>query len=367
MAHGMPLNQTKRATGPFDRTSSVVSNGVVRIPLAVSGSVLLYGGLSAATALAAFVFVLGEAAAADQPANTGNVAPSLRWRVATSPGGDYVLALAVGKDGLLYSGSWIGNNVDVFAPDGALRRKLSVGNGAKALAVGKDGSILAGTDNYTVAVFGPDGTRRSSFVVRKSSVRGGAIEGLVAADNGVVYAAAGNDLYAIDSDGAIRWQSTTLAPVDTLTMGSKGLVYAGAGDTVYAFGPDGTLKSKFGVGVIGVVALAVGRDDTLYAGTRDRIVYALDATNGTVRWTFKPRGTPFSVAEGHDGAIYVGSYDGNIYALDPAVGRVRWRFATGNGRWGDNPVHALAVGSDGVLYAGVGTSVEAITLVSSQK
>jgi len=329
--------------------------------------VALYSGLSATTVLAAFVFVLGEAAAADQPAKTGNVAPSLRWRVASSPGGDYVLALAIGKDGLIYSGSWIGTNVDVFAPDGALRRKLSVGSGAKALAVGNDGSILAGTDNYTVAVFGPEGTRRCSFAVRKSSVRGGAIEGLVAADNGVIYAAAGNDLYAIDSERAIRWRSTTLAPVDALTMGSKGIVYAGAGNTVYAFGPDGTVKSKFGIGAIGVVALAVGRGDILYAGIRDRIVYALDATNGTVRWTFNPRGTPFSVAEGQDGAIYVGSYDGNIYALDPAVGRVRWRFATGNGRWGDNPVHALAVGSDGVLYAGVGTSVEAIAVVSGQK
>jgi outer membrane protein assembly factor BamB len=347
----------------------------MRMPLAFSGTVaLLRYGLSAANVLTAFVLVLGGAAAADQPAKAGNQGPALRWRVATSQRGDYVLALAVGKDGLIYSGTWIGTNVDVFAPDGTLRRQLSVGNGTKALAVGRDGSIFAGTDKYTVAVFGPDGTRRSSLALRKSSMPGGAIEALVAADNGVVYAAAGNELYAIDPDGAIRWQSTMLAPIDALTLGSNGIVYAGAGDTIYAFGPDGILKSKFGVGVrpgiiagIGVVALAVGRSDMLYAGTRDRIVYALDATDGAVKWTFKPRGTPFSVAEGHDGAIYVGSYDGNIYTLDPAVGRVRWRFATGNGRWGDNSVHALAVGSDGVLYAGVGNAVEAITLVSSQK
>lgn len=48
-------------------------------------------------------------------------------------------------------------------------------------------------------------------------------------------------------------------------------------------------------------------------------------------------------------------------------GRLRWTFSTGKGRWGDNPVHALAVARDGVLYAGVGTSVEAILVVSSQK
>jgi outer membrane protein assembly factor BamB len=320
------------------------------------------------------MLLLGKVGLADQPAKSDNPSPALRWRVAASPGGDYVLALAVAKNGLIYSGSWIGTSVDAFAPDGTLQRKLGVGKGAKALAVAKDGSIFAGTDNYTVAVFGPDGTRTSSFVVRKSNVPGGAIEALSVADNGVLFVAAGNDVYSVNPDGAIRWQSTTLAPVDALTLGSNGIVYAGAGDTVYAFRPDGTLKSKFGVGTrpgivagIGVVALAVGRGDMLYVGTRDRIVYALDATDGAVKWTFKPRGTPFSLAEGHDGAIYVGSYDGNIYSLDPTGGRVRWTFSTGKGHWGENPVHALAVGSDGVLYAGVGTSVEAIVVVSSQK
>jgi putative pyrroloquinoline-quinone-binding quinoprotein len=149
------------------------------------------------------------------------------------------------------------------------------------LAIAKDGSLFAGTDNYTVTVFGPDGTRTSSFVVRKSNVPGGAIEALSVAESGVVYAAAGNDVYSVNPDGAVRWQSTTPAPVDALTLGSNGIVYAGAGDTVYAFGRDGTLKSKFGVGTrpgivagIGVVAMVVGRGDMLYVGTRDRIVYS---------------------------------------------------------------------------------------------
>lgn len=324
--------------------------------------------VSATTVLAVLVLVLAQESAAHL-AKAANPSPTLRWKVPTSPNGDYVLALAVGKDGLIYSGSWIGTNIDVFAPDGALRRKLSAGIGTKALAVGNDGSIYAGTDDYTVVVFDPDGTRRRSVAVRKVGERGASINALVAGDKGVVYAAAANYVYAIDADGAIRWQSTTLAPVDPLAIGSNGIVYAGAGDTVYAFGSDGTLHSKFGVGTrpgiidaVSLVALAVGRGDVLYAGTRNRIVYALDTKDGAIKWTFKPKGTPFALAEGHDGAIYVGSYDGNVYALDPAVGTVRWRFPTSNGRWGENPVHALAVGNDGVIYAGVGTSVEAIGL-----
>jgi outer membrane protein assembly factor BamB len=330
-------------------------------------------GLCTVAVLASFVLVPGIGVAAGQ-AKAGNADPTLRWRAAASPGGDYVLALAVGKDGLIYSGSWIGTTVDVFAPDGALRRTLSVGIGAKALAVGKDGTVYAGTDGYTVLVFDPDGTRRSSFAVRTSTARGGPIEALVAGDSGVVFAAAANDVTAIDPDGAIRWRATTLAPVDALTIDGNGILYAGAGDTVYAFRGDGSLKSTFSVGIrpgiiagIGVVALAVGRGDMLYVGTRDRFVYALDTRAVAIKWTFKSRGTPFALAEGHDGAIYVGSYDGNIYALDPAVGRVRWRFPTGTGGWGVDPVHALAVGSDGVIYAGVGTSVQAISPNHSRK
>lgn len=343
--------------------------------MATPASLALSGrALSAATILGTFMLVLGNVTLANQPAKSDNSSPALRWRVAASPGGDYVLALAVAKNGLIYSGTWIGTSVDVFAPDGTLRQKLNVGNGAKALAVAKDGTIFVGTDKYTVAVFDQEGTRTSRFVLRNSNVSGGAIEALSVADNGVVYAAAGNDVYSVNPDGAIRWQSTTLAPIDALTLGSNGLVYAGAGDTVYAFRLDGTLKSKFGLGTrpgivdgTSVVALTAGRSDTLYVGTRDRIVCALDAADGAVKWTFKPRGTPFSLAEGHDGVIYVGSYDGNIYSLEPTRGRLRWTFSTGKGRWGENPVHALALGRDSVLYAGVGASVEAIQVVSSRK
>jgi outer membrane protein assembly factor BamB len=89
-------------------------------------------------------------------------------------------------------------------------------------------------------------------------------------------------------------------------------------------------------------------------------VYALDPRKSAIRWSFKARGTPFALAEGHDGAIYVGSFNGNIYAPDPEGGRLRWRFPTGNGSWGKNPVHAIAVGNNGVIYAGSGASVQAI-------
>ncbi len=77
--------------------------------------------------------------------------------------------------------------------------------------------------------------------------------------------------------------------------------------------------------------------------------------------TFSTRGMPFALAEGKDGSIYVGSYESSIYALDPQSGKLRWRFSTDRGNWGENTVHALAV-KDGTIYASVDSSVEAIDL-----
>src|SRR5262249_7114581 len=139
--------------------------------------------------------------------------------------------------------------------------------------------------------------------------------------------------------------------------------------TIHSFDPDGSPKKKFNVGTrsgivdaVSIVAVYAGRREAVYVGSRDRIVYAVDTKEGSIKWTFRPHGTPFAITEGDDGAVYVVSYDGIVYALDPTSGRLRWRFSTGQGSWGQNPVHALAFGSRSILYAAVGHSVEAINL-----
>lgn len=119
------------------------------------------------------------------------------------------------------------------------------------------------------------------------------------------------------------------------------------------------------------------------------------ATLGRVRWCLRAyentyggsgercgvrprseRGDYSQCVHGRSGNVTVANQPAKTDNSSPALrwrvaaspgGRLRWTFSTGKGRWGDNPVHALAVARDGVLYAGVGTSVEAILVVSSQK
>jgi outer membrane protein assembly factor BamB len=58
--------------------------------------------------------------------------------------------------------------------------------------------------------------------------------------------------------------------------------------------------------------------DTVYVGSSDHNLYALDRASGTVRWKFETgsRVTSLSPPMAVDNVDYFGSTDGNLYALN---------------------------------------------------
>jgi outer membrane protein assembly factor BamB len=76
--------------------------------------------------------------------------------------------------------------------------------------------------------------------------------------------------------------------------------------------------------VEGTAAIAGG---TVYVGSFDEHLYALDLKTGQQRWQFKSG--PIKVAPAvANGAVYVGNTDGVFYCLDAATGAPRWKFDT---------------------------------------
>lgn len=61
-------------------------------------------------------------------------------------------------------------------------------------------------------------------------------------------------------------------------------------------------------------------DGTVYIGSDDRDVYALDAATGTPRWTHTTHGCIRSSPAVVDGIVYIGSDDKRVHALDAATG-----------------------------------------------
>jgi outer membrane protein assembly factor BamB len=113
-------------------------------------------------------------------------------------------------------------------------------------------------------------------------------------------------------------------------------------------------KDAFWAGVRlqrGVVSSpAIGFDGTVYVGSQDGNVYALNGATGAKKWEFLTGGwVDSSPAIGSDGTVYVGSDNNKVYALNGATGAKKWEFLTG-----DVVRSSPAIGSDGTVYVGSG-------------
>jgi outer membrane protein assembly factor BamB len=119
-----------------------------------------------------------------------------------------------------------------------------------------------------------------------------------------------------------------------------------------------------------VAASPAVADGIVYVGSYDGKFYALNAQTGGMKWKFATGGERRFEAKGlhglepknqtiadqfdvflsspvvTQGTVYFGSGDGNLYALDAASGELRWKFKTGD------VVHASPAFADGVLFFG---------------
>ncbi len=109
--------------------------------------------------------------------------------------------------------------------------------------------------------------------------------------------------------------------------------------------PGGTIKWTFKTGAAVHSSPAVV-DGTVYIGSRDSNVYALDAATGEERWRFKTGSWVESSPSVVGGVVYVGSNDGRLYALDAASGNELWSFDT------IYAVRSSPAVADGIVYIG---------------
>ncbi len=94
-----------------------------------------------------------------------------------------------------------------------------------------------------------------------------------------------------------------------------------------------------------------GDGSTVYVGSYDDNLYAINTLDGSLKWTFATGGkiVSSSPAIATDGTIYVGSYDGKLYAITDSgtSGTLKWAYTTG-ARINSSP----AIGADGTIYVG---------------
>ena len=202
----------------------------------------------------------------------------------------------------------------------------------------------------------------------------------VHADGTIYFGSDDGHLYAVSArDGRERWRRRTGGPVASTPAIAGGVVYvtsydgrlyaldAATGSQRWFFATDGerrfeakglhgllpkhqTIADPFDVFLSSPVVV----DGTVYAGSGDGHVYALDAAGGALRWKFATGDVVHGSPAYAGGVVYVGSWDSFLYALDAKTGALRWRF-----QGGTDPVIHNQVGFQsspavvgGVVYVG---------------
>ncbi|MBZ0272832.1 PQQ-binding-like beta-propeller repeat protein [bacterium] len=261
--------------------------------------------------------------------------------------------IAIDADGTLYVGT-ADTFIHAINPDGSEKWRFATGeiNDSTAL-IGADGTIFAPSGDGYVYAINPDGTERWRL-----AALGGAFitwwEGHIAmGPDGTLYA--GNDdrrMYAISQAGDVLWTHETGDQIWSCpALDFRGRLYFGSNDVmVRSITTEGDARWRaLTLGpVAGSVSLNDARD-TVYAGSFDGHLHAIDAASGKRLWKHPARDHLYaSPSVGADGTIYAGSADGSMYAINPD-GSARWTYDT------LDPIRSsAAIDGDGNIYFGAG-------------
>ncbi len=222
----------------------------------------------------------------------------------------------IGRDGTIYLNLNDGA-VAAINPDGTLKWRFETGSPVNtSVAIGPDDTIYAGNDAGDFYAINPNCTEKWHLVAS------GAVGcGMAIGDDGTIYVPAGGYLAALSPDGNEKWayhigggRAPALAPDGTIVV-KTGSGYSEGGGYV-AINPDGTRRWHYPISQNILTKPAIGADGTVYFGTWDSNIRALDITDGSLKWSLNTGGwIECHPLIGADGTLYIGSNSGRLYAI----------------------------------------------------
>jgi len=232
--------------------------------------------------------ILGVASAANASAAAGADTPATMFRGDAAHRGVYASAVAPSLRAVRWT----------FRTRGRVLASPAVAGGI----------VYVGSEDGTLyALRAADGRPAWTFPT------GGAVDSSAAvADGRVVFASRDGNVYALGArDGKVRWRFAT--------GGERRYTAAGLANP-----PTQVVSDAFDVFTSSPAIVK----QTVYVGSGDRSIYALDAATGKMKWRFRTGDGVHTSPAVWNGTVYAGSWDGKLYALDAASGKLRWTFAT---------------------------------------
>ncbi len=247
-------------------------------------------------------------------------------------------------------------NIPVYRekyPGRRTRWRTNLASTVTSRPVSRNNMIVATTKSGVLTGLSMTGARRWSTPL------GSPARSTPAADNSAVYVVTVNGyLCSVNiNTGAVNWKKKVEGPLlfGAAPIVEKDRIYlATSYGMVQAFAPDGTAVWERNLEE-GIFSSITFDDGLLYVGTDRSRVYALNARNGTVRWSCDTDGRIFtSSPKVYRGYLFVGCYSGSFYAIDARSGWVKWVFRANKPVLSAPAFHGDSVffgSEDGMFYA----------------
>jgi eukaryotic-like serine/threonine-protein kinase len=271
-----------------------------------------------------------------------------QWRFAAdSP----IASSATVADGRVFISSYRGGFYALDLKDGRLLWKARFGATLPAAFEQQTGAHLVGFNG--------------DFILSSAAVDHGTV--IVGGGDGLIHAfeaATGKPKWSFHTDGRIRSSPSI----------SDGIAYVGSWDgTLYALSTEGgkliwrfdtkgrTLNSaEFGFDRRSILSSPAVVAGTVYVGSRDAFLYALDARSGALKWSYDYEKESMTWVVGSpavcDGVVYAATSDGHfVHALQATDGKELWRATVSSGVFWSSPAVAgstlYVTNQSGALYA----------------
>lgn len=287
-----------------------------------------------------------------------------KWRFKTE--GNAIFGPTIGPDGTIYQGSW-DKYFYAINPDGTLKWKYKTeGAVSYPASIDKNGTIyLGGGDAHSgpdsnLYAFNPDGTLKWKYDTKTMRVGSPAI-----GFDGLIYVPASPSLFVLDSSGNLKWKKQS-----KLSRGSSHVAYAASECGPPPLPPCGASNGNQPQPqpqnqsqnqppadkgeIAGIITPAIANDGTIYIGSAQGVLSAIDPKTQKIKWTYEtgsdPKmsgfyGLPSFPLVDKEGTVYVGSVDGKMYSIDKN-GELKWEYQTDGRITEASP----AFGKDGILY-----------------
>jgi outer membrane protein assembly factor BamB len=247
-----------------------------------------------------------------------------------STGGRIASSPAV-ADGTVYTASDDHYLYAISAGTGQVLKRVGAGTENDSSPVVADGRVYVGSWNDdSVYAFNASLVRQWTFRT------GSAVDSTPTVAGGTVYVGSDDhNMYAIDAATGLQiWKKNLSGEINAKPVVADGKVLVGTkgsdptADTMYALNAaTGDVEWSLQSGPIDSSAAVAGA--TVYFGSNDDLVRAVELQDGHARWTFNAGGAVESTPAVANGVVYVGSDDGSLYALSAASGKLLWKYGTG--------------------------------------